>query len=98
MAVTSHQAIRWIFKPAICPVALIPFARLVQGLVIGDLGTDPLAEITNTTGLWTLRFLCIALAITPLRRITGWNPAIRFRRMLGLFGFFYGSLHFLIFI
>ena len=49
----------------------------------------------NETGVWTLRFLCITLAITPLRRLTGWNGAIRFRRMVGLFAFFYGTLHFL---
>ena len=49
----------------------------------------------TTTGIWTLRFVLLTLAITPLRRLTGWNALIRFRRMLGLFAFFYGSLHFL---
>jgi sulfoxide reductase heme-binding subunit YedZ len=97
--VTASQAIRWIVKPALFLAALVPVARLVRGLFFtGDLGADPLAEITNTTGLWTLRFLCITLAVTPLRRMTGWNAAIRFRRMLGLFAFFYGTLHLLIFI
>jgi sulfoxide reductase heme-binding subunit YedZ len=97
--VTLNQAIRWILKPAVFLAALMPAARLARGLFFGgDLGADPLAEITNTTGLWTLRFLCIALTMTPLRRVTGWNGAIRFRRMLGLFAFFYGTLHFLIFI
>jgi sulfoxide reductase heme-binding subunit YedZ len=64
----------------------------------GTLGTDPLRDITNVTGLWALRFLCLTLLITPLRRITGWNILIRFRRPLGLFAFFYGTLHLLIFI
>jgi sulfoxide reductase heme-binding subunit YedZ len=48
--------------------------------------------------VWTLRFLCITLAVTPLRRLTGWNSLIRFRRMLGLYAFFYGSLHFLTYV
>src|SRR5262245_21159503 len=64
----------------------------------GSLGADPLREITNVTGLWALRFLCLTLLITPLRRITGWNPLVRFRRPLGLFAFFYGTLHLLVFI
>ena len=59
---------------------------------------DPLAEITNETGIWTLRFVAITLAITPLRRSRGWNAIIRFRRMLGLFAFFYGTLHFLTYV
>jgi sulfoxide reductase heme-binding subunit YedZ len=96
--VTANQTIRWVVKPALFIVALVPFARLAHGLYIGDLGADPLAEITNTTGLWTLRFLCVTLLVTPLRRITGWNPAIRFRRMLGLFAFFYGTMHLLIYL
>jgi len=62
------------------------------------MGADPLKEITNETGVWALRFLCITLAVTPLRRLTGWNSAIRFRRMIGLFAFFYGSLHLLIYV
>ena len=74
--------------------------RLAVGLVgyAGDLGADPLKAITNATGDWTLRFLCITLAITPLRRLTGWNPLVRVRRMLGLFAFFYGTMHLLVFI
>ena len=86
-------------RPAVFLAALIPFALLLRGLLLtGDLGADPLKTITDVTGLWTLRFLCITLAVTPVRRLTGWNAAIRFRRMLGLFAFFYGSLHLLIFI
>jgi sulfoxide reductase heme-binding subunit YedZ len=53
-----------------------------------------LSDYRNETGVWTLRFLCATLAITPLRRLTGWHALIRFRRMLGLFAFFYASLHF----
>jgi methionine sulfoxide reductase heme-binding subunit len=96
--VTANQTIRWVLKPAVFLAALIPFGLLVQRLVTGNLGADPLQEITNETGLWTLRLLCITLMVTPLRRLSGWNAAIRFRRMLGLSAFFYGTVHFLIFI
>jgi sulfoxide reductase heme-binding subunit YedZ len=96
--VTSTQFIRWVLKPAVFAAALAPFVWLAWSLYTGNVGADPLQEITNETGIWGLRFICISLAVTPLRRITGWNAAIRFRRMLGLFAFFYGSVHLLIFI
>ncbi len=96
--VTPTQAVRWILKPAIFVASLVPFVWLVWAVYTGNVGADPLQEITNETGVWTLRFLCITLAITPLRRLTGWNAVIRVRRMVGLFAFFYGSMHFLIFI
>ena len=95
---TAKQTIRWVLKPAVFLAALIPFGLLLQRLQTGNLGADPLKEITNETGLWTLRLLCITLTVTPVRRLTGWNPVVRFRRMLGLFAFFYGTVHFLIFI
>jgi sulfoxide reductase heme-binding subunit YedZ len=95
---TTNQKIRWLFKPLIFSIALLPFSFLVEQLVTGNVGADPLAEITNETGIWTLRFVSITLAITPLRRLTGWTAAIRFRRMIGLFAFFYGSVHLLIFV
>ena len=95
---TAKQTIRWVLKPAVFLSALIPFGLLVQRLLNGNLGADPLKAITNDTGLWTLRLLCLTLTVTPIRRLTGWNAALRFRRMLGLFAFFYGTVHFLIFI
>jgi sulfoxide reductase heme-binding subunit YedZ len=95
---TSNQFIRWIAKPALFLAALGPAAWLVAAAVNGWLSVNPLADVTNETGVWTLRFLCGTLAVTPLRRITGWNGAIRFRRMLGLFAFFYGSLHLLTYL
>ena len=58
------------------------------------LGADPVAEIEHRLGLWAIRFLMLALAITPLRQLTGWNVLIRFRRLLGLYAFAYASLHF----
>jgi sulfoxide reductase heme-binding subunit YedZ len=95
---TSQQAVRWAFKPAAFVASLAPFVWLLKSAYYGQLSADPLADITHTTGDWALRFLCITLAITPLRRLTGWNLLIRFRRMLGLFAFFYGSMHFLIYV
>ena len=85
-------------KPLIFAAALGPAAWLVWAGVTGNLSANPLSDITNETGVWTLRFLCITLAITPLRRITGWHWVIRFRRMVGLFAFFYGTLHFLTYV
>lgn len=82
-------------KPAVFVVALLPFARLVWEGVSGGLGANPIDKITDETGTWTLRFLLLTLAVTPLRRLSGWNVVISLRRMLGLFAFFYGTLHFL---
>jgi methionine sulfoxide reductase heme-binding subunit len=84
-------------KPLVFLACLGPFALLIaNGFGIGgSLGANPIDKITDVTGTWTLRFVLITLAVTPLRRITGWNTLIRFRRMLGLFAFFYGSMHFL---
>jgi sulfoxide reductase heme-binding subunit YedZ len=73
---------------------LVPAAALVWGAVTGGLGANPIDKITDETGTWTLRLLMATLAVTPLRRFTGWNEVIRLRRPLGLFAFFYGSLHF----
>jgi len=78
--------------------ALGPIAWLGWGAWSHALGANPIETITRETGTWTLRFLVLSLAVTPLRRITGWNEAIRFRRMLGLFAFFYGSLHLLTYV
>ena len=61
----------------------------------GKLTANPIDFITDTTGDWAIRFLMITLCITPIRRITGWNPIIQTRKMLGLFSFFYATLHFL---
>jgi methionine sulfoxide reductase heme-binding subunit len=78
--------------------ALLPFARLVVFTITDQLGANPVEFITRSTGDWTLYFLCITLTVTPLRRLSGWNWLIRLRRMVGLFTFFYASLHFLTFL
>jgi methionine sulfoxide reductase heme-binding subunit len=77
---------------------LYPLARLVLFGFTGALGANPIEFITRSTGLWTLVFLCITLAITPARRLSGVNELLRFRRMLGLFAFFYVVLHFTTYI
>lgn len=87
-----------VLKIAVFFGSLGPVAWLVWAAFTGNLSANPLSDITNETGVWTLRFLCITLAITPLRRLTGWHPLIRFRRMVGLFAFFYGTLHLLTYV
>jgi sulfoxide reductase heme-binding subunit YedZ len=73
--------------------ALVPLMLLVRGMLTGDLGVNPAETIQLQTGRWALRFLLITLAVTPVRRIFHWNVVIQYRRMLGLFAFFYASLH-----
>jgi methionine sulfoxide reductase heme-binding subunit len=96
--VTSTQFVRFFLKPLAFAAGLGPATWLVWAIYTGNLSPNPLSDVTNETGVWTLRFVCITIAITPFRRITGWNHAIRFRRMAGLFAFFYGTLHFLTYI
>jgi sulfoxide reductase heme-binding subunit YedZ len=84
-----------VLKRIIFIAALIPAAMLIYYAVEGDLTANPIEFITHFTGDWAIRFLVITLAVTPLRRVTGWNPIIQLRRMLGLFSFFYATLHFL---
>jgi sulfoxide reductase heme-binding subunit YedZ len=88
---------RWIKAP-IFVLCLSPVAFLGWRALQNRLGANPIEFITHFTGDWTLRFLVIALTITPLRKLSGLPELIRFRRMLGLFAFFYGSLHFLTYI
>jgi sulfoxide reductase heme-binding subunit YedZ len=88
----------WIFKPAVFLVCLVPGVWLLWDTFTGNLTANPIEDIRNRTGIWTLRFLMITLSVTPLRRITGWPSLIRFRRMLGLFAFFYAFVHFITYI
>jgi len=87
--------LRFALKPLVFIACLIPFGLLLLGTLEGDLGANPLERVTDVTGQWGLRFLLLTLAVTPLRRLTGWRWPLRFRRMLGLFVFFYITLHFL---
>ena len=95
---SPDRLIRWVLKPIVFAAGLVPACFMAWAALNGQLGADPLKEITHETGDWTLRFIVIALTITPIRRLSGWNRLIRFRRMTGLYAFFYGSLHFLIYV
>ena len=82
-------------KPLVFVLALLPFAWLLYGAVTNHLGANPAEALIRATGDWALRFLCIVLAVTPLRVVTGTPALARFRRMLGLFMYFYAVLHLL---
>ena len=85
-------------KAGVFTACLVPLGVLAVNALTRNLGANPIDEITDQTGIWTLRLLLISLAVTPLRRLTGWNRLIQVRRMLGLFAFFYASLHFLTYL
>jgi sulfoxide reductase heme-binding subunit YedZ len=85
---------RW-SKITVFGLCTVPGLLLAWKAFAGDLGANPIEFITHWTGDWTIRLLCITLSITPLRKLLGLSELIRFRRMLGLFAFFYASLHFL---
>jgi len=93
----SPSVLRFVLKPVVFLASLGPLAWLIWAGLTGNLSANPLSDLTNETGVWALRFICASLAITPLRRLTGWNWLARFRRMIGLYAFFYGSLHFLVY-
>jgi sulfoxide reductase heme-binding subunit YedZ len=84
-----------LLKPAVFLACLLPLAWLVYGAAADRLGANPAEALIRATGDWTLRLLCLALAVTPLRQWTGWHALARLRRMLGLYTFFYATLHFL---
>jgi sulfoxide reductase heme-binding subunit YedZ len=94
----SDRTVRFLLKPTAFAASLAPAAWLGWAAYSGTLSANPLSELTNETGVWALRFLCITLSITPLRRISGWHWIIKFRRMAGLYVFFYGTLHLLIYV
>src|ERR1051325_11360038 len=83
----------WIYKPVVFLACSVPILWLLLDTFTGNLSANPLEDIRDRTGIWTLRFLIITLAVTPIRRLSGWNSVICFRRMLGLFAFFYGFVH-----
>ena len=90
--------VRWALKPAIFVICLVPAALLVLDAVGGRLGANPVEALLHGTGDWALRLLCVTLAVTPLRRLTGRGWLLRLRRMLGLFAFFYALLHVVVYV
>jgi len=91
------KQVRLIGKPIVFLLCLVPALLVVTDAfeLTGRLGANPVEEIQDRFGIWALRFIMITLAVTPLRRLTDWNWLARFRRMLGLFTFFYALMHFL---
>lgn len=85
-----------LIKPAIFLLALLPFGYVLYRVLTNDLGPDPAQELAIETGEWTLRALLLALAMTPLRQLTGSSQFVRNRRMIGLFALFYASVHLLV--
>lgn len=89
-----------LLKPCTFAAALVPFGyalyqvALLQAGAANSLGADPAKALVIFLGEWTINFLLLTLAVTPVRRLTGWNRVQRIRRMLGLYTFFYASLHF----
>ena len=84
-----------VLKTLVFIAALVPFVRLIIGIATNNLTANPIEYITHQTGWFALMFLTTSLSVTPVRKVTRWQPIIRFRRMLGLFAFFYGTLHLL---
>jgi methionine sulfoxide reductase heme-binding subunit len=94
--VNTLQQVRFVWKPIVFLLCLTPAALVVGDAfgISGQLSANPIEDILDRFGNWGIRFIMITLAVTPLRRMTGWNWLVRFRRMLGLFTFFYVLMHF----
>jgi len=86
------------FKPGVFILSTIPFLFIFYKIYFNKLGPEPVKEITHFTGEWTLIFICITLSMTPLKRLTNLTMWVSFRKMLGLFVFFYASLHLLTYV
>ena len=95
---TTSQWMKRVIKPVVFVAALSPLGVLVYNFMTNNLSANPLDDITDTTGTWTLRFLMITLAITPLTKVTGYGIISQLRRMLGLYAFFYSAMHFMTYL
>ena len=94
------RQVRFIWKPTIFLLCLVPAGLVITDLleITGTLGANPVEAMLDRFGTWAIRFIMITLTVTPLRKLTGWNWLIRFRRMFGLFTFFYVLMHFLVWL
>ena len=90
---TTNDKIRWVYKPIVWGLGLMPLAWLAWLVVNQDLTANPAEFMNRYLGEWAIRILWVALAVTPLKILTGWKQAVRFRRLIGLFAFFYVVLH-----
>ena len=86
------------FKPSVFILSLVPFLIIIYKIYFNQLGPEPVKEITHHTGEWTLIFICLTLSMSPLKRFTNLAVWVKFRRMLGLFVFFYATIHLLTYI
>lgn len=89
---------RKLIKPLVFAAALVPLGLVVSRVVLNDLGPDPAEELAKMTGIWAIRFLVLALAMTPLRRVFNQVEFVRNRRMIGLFALFYATCHFMVWL
>ncbi len=90
---------KWIaIRTTLFFVSLLPLVLLIARIVVNELGPDPAKTLATETGLWALRFLLLSLAVTPLREVTGWTRVGVLRRMIGLFAWFYASLHLFVYL
>lgn len=87
-----------LLTPLVFLLCLVPLGLLARAFFLDQLGANPIEKVQLETGRWTLRLLAITLTVTPLRKISGWNSLARYRRMLGLFTYFYASTHLLVYI
>lgn len=94
----SQRTVSYIIKPLVFITCLLPFALLIYNAIEDNLGANPVEAMTHATGGWTLKFLLITLTITPLRKLLKLSWLLKFRRMLGLFAFFYALLHLLTYV
>lgn len=99
-ALNTLSQVRLVWKPLVFVLCLLPALKAVGDTfgITGNLGANPIEALQDHFGNWGLRFIMIALAVTPLRQLTGRNELARFRRMLGLFAFFYVFMHFLVWL
>jgi sulfoxide reductase heme-binding subunit YedZ len=96
--VTSSELTKWVVKPVVFLALLVPAAWLLWDGLSGNLSANPIEDVTHRTGRWGLTILLVTLVVTPAMRLSGWSQLIKLRRMIGLFAFFYVSLHFATYI
>jgi sulfoxide reductase heme-binding subunit YedZ len=89
----TDRIVRFVLKPVVFAASVAPAVWMVWILATHSVDSISFNAIVRSTGFWSLRFLCLTVAVTPLRWLTRWHAAVRFRRMLGLFAFFYGAVH-----
>lgn len=90
---TSEEFLKRVARPAVFLLCLFPAVLLTYDFFTGGLSFNPIDDVIDISGRWTLRFLLMTIAITPLRRVSGFTPLTRFRRMIGLYAFFYSMIH-----